>query len=59
MIKTGPEINTFDSFFFLCDLDGQIEDTKVQKSLKDLQLHTQDFHVLGVFEADPVREKKT
>ena len=58
-LQSYPEINTFDSFFFLCDLDGHIEDTKVQKSLKDLELHTQDFHVLGVFEADPVRDKKT
>ena len=58
-LQSYPEINTFDSFFFLCDLDGHIEDVKVQKSLKDLELHTQDFHVLGVFEADPVRDKKT
>ena len=58
-LQSYPEINTFDSFFFLCDLDGHIEDAKVQKSLKDLELHTQDFHVLGVFEADPVRDKKT
>ena len=58
-LQSYPEINTFDSFFFLCDLDGHIEDTKVQKSLKDLELHTQDFHILGVFEADPVRNKKT
>ncbi len=58
-LQSYPEINSFDSFFFLCDLDGHIEDTKVQKSLKDLELHTQDFHILGVFEADPVRDKKT
>jgi len=58
-LQSYPEVNTFDSFFFLCDLDGHIEDTKVQKSLKDLELHTQDFHILGVFEADPVRNKKT
>ena len=58
-LQSYPEINTFDSFFFLCDLDGHIEDVKVQKSLKDLELHTQDFHILGVFEADPVRNKKT
>ena len=58
-LQSYPEVNTFDSFFFLCDLDGHIEDIKVQKSLKDLELHTQDFHILGVFEADPVRNKKT
>ena len=58
-LQSYPEKNTFDSFFFLCDLDGHIEDPKVQKSLEELGLHCQDFHVLGVFEADPVREKKT
>ena len=42
--------------FFFYDLDGHIEDPKVQKSLEDLGLHCQDFHVLGVFEAD-LREK--
>ena len=58
-LQSYPEKNTFDSFFFLCDLDGHIEDKKVQKSLEELGLHCQDFHVLGVFEADPVREKKS
>ncbi len=57
-LQSYPEKNSFASFFFLCDLDGHIEDKKVQKSLKELGLHCQDFHVLGVFEADPIREKK-
>jgi len=56
-LQSYPEKNTFDSFFFLCDLDGHIEDLKVQKSLEELGLHCQDFHVLGVFEADKIREK--
>tara|TARA_B100001741_G_scaffold264701_1_gene229856 strand:+ start:1400 stop:2236 length:837 start_codon:yes stop_codon:yes gene_type:complete len=58
-LQSYPEKNSFDSFFFLCDLDGHIEDLKVQKSLEELGLHCEDFHVLGVFEADPAREKKT
>ena len=57
-LQSYPEKNTFDSFFFLCDLDGHIEDQKVQKSLEELGLHCEDFHVLGVFEADKLREKK-
>ena len=57
-LQSYPEKNSFDSFFFLCDLDGHIEEQKVQKSLEELGLHCQDFHVLGVFEADPIREKK-
>ena len=56
-LQSYPEKNTFDSFFFLCDLDGHIDDQKVQKSLEELGLHCQDFHVLGVFEADEIREK--
>ena len=56
-LQSYPEKNSFDSFFFLCDLDGHIEDPKVQKSLEELGLHCQDFHVLGVFEADKLRKK--
>ena len=56
-LQSYPEKNSFDSFFFLCDLDGHLEDSKVQKSLEELGLHCQDFHVLGVFEADKLREK--
>ena len=56
-LQSYPEKNSFDSFFFLCDLDGHIENPKVQKSLEELGLHCQDFHVLGVFEADKYRYK--
>jgi len=57
-LQSYPEKNSFDSFFFLCDLDGHIEEEKVQKSLEELGLHCEDFHVLGVFEADSLRQKK-
>ena len=56
-LQSYPEKNSFNSYFFLCDLDGHIEDIKVQKSLEELGLHCEDFHVLGVFEADKIREK--
>ncbi len=56
-LQSYPEKNSFDSYFFLCDLDGHIEDSKVKKSLEELGLHCEDFHVLGVFEADKIREK--
>ena len=56
-LQSYPEQNSFESYFFLCDLDGHIEDPKVQKSLEELGLHCQDFHVLGVFEGDKFREK--
>ena len=57
-LQSYPEKNSFDSYFFLCDLDGHIEESKVQKSLEELGLHCEDFHVLGVFEADSLRQKK-
>ncbi len=57
-LQSYPEKNSFDSYFFLCDLDGHIEDPKVQKSLEELGLHCEDFHVLGVFEADTLRQNK-
>jgi prephenate dehydratase len=56
-LQSYPEKNSFTSYFFLCDLDGHIEDAKVKKSLEELGLHCEDFHVLGVFPADKVREK--
>ncbi len=56
-LQSYPETNSFNSYFFLCDLDGHIEDPKVQKSLEELGLHCEDFHVLGVFLADKFREK--
>ena len=56
-LQSYPEKNSFSSYFFLCDLDGHIEDIKVKKSLEELGLHCQDFHVLGVFKADKYRDK--
>tara|TARA_Y100001970_G_scaffold44077_1_gene55041 strand:+ start:620 stop:1447 length:828 start_codon:yes stop_codon:yes gene_type:complete len=56
-LQSFPEKNSFSSYFFLCDLDGHIENTKVQKSLEELGLHCEDFHVLGVFPADKFRYK--
>jgi prephenate dehydratase len=56
-LQSYPEANSFTSHFFLCDLEGHIEDQKVQKSLEELGLHCEDFHVLGVFQADQFREK--
>ena len=56
-LQSYPEKNSFTSYFFLCDLDGHIEDPKIKKSLEELGLHCQDFHVLGVFAADEYRDK--
>ena len=56
-LQSFPEKNSFSSYFFLCDLDGHLEETKVKNSLEELGLHCEDMHVLGVFEADSFREK--
>ena len=56
-LQSYPEKNSFTSYFFLCDLDGHIEDPKVKKSLEELDLHCEDFHVLGVFPAHKFRYK--
>ena len=57
-LQSYPEKNSFTSYFFLCDLDGHIEEPKVKKSLEELGFHTQSLHILGVYEADNFRFKK-
>ena len=56
-LQSFAEKNSFSSYFFLCELDGHIEETKVKNSLEELGLHCDDMHVLGVFEADKYRDK--
>ena len=56
-LQSYPVKNSFDSYFFLCDLDGHIDDQKVKKSLEELGLHCNDMHILGVYESDKFREK--
>ena len=56
-LQSFPEKNSFSSYFFLCDIEGHIEDQKIKNSLKDLGLHCEDMHVLGVFNSDKLRQK--
>ena len=56
-LQSFPEKNSFSSYFFLCELDGHIEEKKVKNSLEELGLHCDDMHVLGVFEGDKYRYK--
>ena len=56
-LQSFPEKNSFSSFFFLCDIEGHIEDKKIKNSLEELGLHCQDMHVLGVFNSDKFRQK--
>ncbi len=56
-LQSFPEKNSFSSFFFLCDIEGHIEDDQIKTSLKELGLHCEDMHVLGVYKADKIRKK--
>ena len=49
--------NTFDQTNFYLDLEGHIEDTKVQKALEELGFHA-SLDILGVYEASKFRQKK-
>ena len=56
-LQSFPEKNSFSSFFFLCDIEGHIDDQKIKNSLEELGLHCEDMHVLGVFKSDKLRLK--
>ena len=56
-LQSFPEKNSFSSFFFLCDIDGHIEDQKIKNSLEGVGLHCEDMHVLGVYKSDKFRKK--
>ena len=56
-LQSYPEKNSFTSYFFLCDLDGHLDEPKVKKSLEELGFHCDDMHILGVYESDNFREK--
>ncbi len=56
-LQSFPEKNSFSSFFFLCDIEGHIEDKKIKNSLEEIGLHCEDMHVLGVFKSDKFRQK--
>ena len=56
-LQSFPEKNSFSSFFFLCDIEGHIDDKRIKNSLEELGLHCEDMHVLGVFISDKFRQK--
>tara|TARA_B100002051_G_C16576478_1_gene555338 strand:- start:6 stop:839 length:834 start_codon:yes stop_codon:yes gene_type:complete len=57
-LQSFPEKNSFSSFFFLCDIDGHLDEKKIKSSLEELAFHCEDMHVLGVYKAHKFREKK-
>ena len=50
--------NTFEQTNFYLDLEGHIEDSRVQKALEELGFHTTSLNILGVYEASSFRQKK-
>ena len=56
-LQSFPEKNSFSSYFFLCEVEGHIENQKIKNSLEDLNYHCEDMSVLWVFEADKLRKK--
>jgi Prephenate dehydratase len=56
-VQSFREKNSFSLFFFICDIEGHIEDQKIKNSLVELGLHCEDMHVLGVFNSDKFRQK--
>ena len=56
-LQSFPEKNSFSSFFFLCDIDGHLDEKKIKNSLEELAFHCEDMHVLGVYRAHDFREK--
>ena len=49
--------NTFDQTNFYLDLEGHIEDKRVQKAMEELGFHTESLDILGIYEASKFREK--
>ncbi len=56
-LQSFPEKNSFSSYFFLCEVEGHLNQQKIKNSLEDLNYHCEDMSVLGVFEADKLRKK--
>ena len=56
-LQSFPEKNSFSSFFFLCDIDGHLDDKKIKNSLEELAFHCEDMHVLCVYKPHEFREK--
>ena len=49
--------NTFDQTNFYLDLEGHTEQKPVQKSLEELDFHTESLDILGIYEASAYRQK--
>jgi prephenate dehydratase len=49
--------NTFEQANFYLDLEGHLEDKRVQSALEELGFHTVSLDILGVYESSKFRQK--
>ena len=48
-LQSYPEKNSFTSYFFLCDLDGHIDDQKVKKCANTQELRNKKLFGCGCY----------
>jgi prephenate dehydratase len=56
-LESYMENGAFTATFFYSEVDGRPEDPGVARALEELQFFCERFEILGVYPADPFRDK--
>ena len=56
-LQSFPEKGTFSSYYFICEVQGHIQEEKISGALRDLELHCSEFQLLGVFKQSKFRKR--
>ena len=56
-LQSFPEKGTFSSYYFICEVQGHIQEEKISGALSDLELHCSEFQLLGVFKQSKFRKR--
>ena len=56
-LQSFPEKGTFSSYYFICEVQGHINEEKVSGALSDLELHCAEFLLMGVFKQSSFRNR--
>ena len=56
-LQSFPEKGTFSSYYFICEVQGHINEEKVSGALSDLELHCAEFQLMGVFKQSSFRNR--
>jgi prephenate dehydratase len=56
-LESYTENGVFAATFFYCEVDGRPEDTALAHAFEELGFFSERFEILGVYRADPYREK--